>query len=228
MSAPLELRGKRFGRLLVLERAESRAGRTFWSVACDCGARKHVTGSNLVRGLSTSCGCLTMERVLEATVTHGHKAGGGATPEYTSWAQMKARCRNPQNARYRDYGGRGVKVCQRWLSFENFLADMGPKPSRHHSIDRLDNDGDYEPENCRWATAQEQGRNTRSVKLSEEAATEIRRRLDEGESQYRVAADFGVSRSAIGAIARGRTWGTSRAGTRCVLRRRAPDVSGKQ
>lgn len=93
---------------------------------------------------------------------HGHNGKGRRSPEYRSWAHMKGRCENPESDRYAYYGGRGIRVCERWQSFENFLVDMGPRPAGH-TLDREDNDGDYEPGNCRWATQSEQGKNRRQL-----------------------------------------------------------------
>lgn len=92
---------------------------------------------------------------------HGHAKGGVMSPEFCTWNHIKGRCENPANNQYHNYGGRGIKLCPRWRDFRNFLADMGAKPSQYHSIDRLNNDGDYEPNNCRWATRKQQTRNTR-------------------------------------------------------------------
>lgn len=100
-----------------------------------------------------------------AISTHRHSTGGSITPEYRCWSGIHARCYNKKTCAYRLYGGRGIKVCERWHSFENFLADMGPRPSIAHSIDRIDPDGDYEPKNCRWATLIEQARNKRTNKI---------------------------------------------------------------
>lgn len=98
-------------------------------------------------------------------VKHGHTIGHKPTPEYRAWAQMMTRCNNPNADKYAYYGGRGIKVCDRWQKFENFLADMGVKPSKGHSVERKNNDGDYCPENCRWATKKEQSSNRRSNTL---------------------------------------------------------------
>lgn len=100
----------------------------------------------------------------KAHITHGHSRVGKKTPEYNSWRGMIWRC-NPKSDRFADYGGRGIKVCERWRKFNNFLADMGPKPSPSHQIERRENNGDYEPSNCYWATPTEQGNNKRNNRL---------------------------------------------------------------
>jgi len=109
-----------------------------------------------------------------ARKTHGHCKGGKSTPEYMTWGRMKHRCYNPNNSGYRNYGGRGIKVCKRWENFEMFLSDMGPKPSKKHSIDRIDNDKGYSPSNCRWATKLQQARNKRD-RLTVDGETKTRR-----------------------------------------------------
>lgn len=148
--------GARFSRMLVIDRRGRQPnGVAVWLCRCDCGNEKEVTQSNLVSGNVRSCGCLAKDTV----VTHGMTA----SPEYRAWAHMKERCSNPRVHNYNRYGGRGIKVCDRWLnSFENFIADMGPRPSSGHSLEREEVDGDYEPGNCRWATAREQAFNRRT------------------------------------------------------------------
>lgn len=122
---------------------------------CECGEEKVVKNKNLVKGLSMSCGCLANELAVERSTTHGHshhsqKRGGKQSPTYRSWRGMIDRCVYPSNASYKRYGGRGIKVCDRWRKFENFLEDMGEKPSPEHDIDRKDSNKNYEKSNCRW------------------------------------------------------------------------------
>lgn len=144
--------GQAFGRLTVIERSGSFGcgkgrGQAIWRCSCECGGEVSVRRDHLVSGNTRSCGCLM----------HGISN----TAEYQSWAHMRRRCGNPRNNSFHNYGGRGITVCERWQVFENFLADMGARPSALHSIDRIDVNGNYEPGNCRWATAVEQNSNTR-------------------------------------------------------------------
>jgi hypothetical protein len=154
----ISLVGQKFGRLTVIKEAgKTKTGITKWLCLCDCGKEKVVIGTNIKRGLTTSCGCYSTE-------SHT-KHGLTGTPEYTSWQSMKDRCLNPESESYPGYGGRGIGVCDRWQGengFENFLADLGPRPEGT-TLDRWPNnkDGHYEPGNCRWGTDYEQARNKR-------------------------------------------------------------------
>ena len=159
MSKLDDLMGKVFGRLTVIARAANGPRfKTRWVCRCSCGSELRVYATNLKRGLTVSCGC----QKYEPRKKPGHlRHGLTASPTYMSWCAMHQRCRNPKNATYRHYGGRGITVCERWATFTNFLADMGVRP-HGTSLDRYPNrDGNYEPGNCRWATAKEQRSNRR-------------------------------------------------------------------
>lgn len=157
MNRKVELAGKRIGRLLVL-REDGRApksGAVLWFCQCDCGNTCVVRGANLTSEMTTSCGCLHKELLSARATTHGRTND----PLYNVWKGMRHRCNNKNDDHYHLYGGRGIAVCERWNNFENFLKDMGPRPNSNYSIDRINNDGNYEPNNCRWATITEQARN---------------------------------------------------------------------
>ncbi|HJY92490.1 MAG TPA: hypothetical protein VJ255_19550 [Candidatus Acidoferrum sp.] len=147
MAAPIP--EQRFGRLTVVRFSHTQTKNKRFLCRCDCGVEIIVIGNNLTRGHSTSCGCFQREG--KAQVRHGHAPKAGITQTYLSWAKMKQRCLNPKQVQFKWYGGRGITVCERWLIFDNFLADMGERPSRKHTINRINNDGNYEPSNCEWS-----------------------------------------------------------------------------
>lgn len=154
----IDLTGKRFGRLTALRRLDRRGIEWYWLCACECGNQSEVAGVSLREGTTKSCGCLARDNLRTLATTHGFTG----TRIHRIWKNMIQRCSNPKSRGYKDYGGRGIRVCKRWRKFENFLADMGEPPSPEHSIDRYpDNDGNYEPGNVRWATNVEQANNSR-------------------------------------------------------------------
>lgn len=162
------LTGKTFGRWLVvgagvIDGDAYGRGRIYCCV-CVCGTERSLRADSLLSGDSSSCGCLCAQLSSIRERTHGHTANNTRTPIYRSWEAMRRRCCNHNAHNYGDYGGRGIRVCQRWLdSFENFLADMGPRPEGT-TLNRIDNDGNYEPDNCEWATPKVQSNNRRRAK----------------------------------------------------------------
>jgi hypothetical protein len=155
--------GTRFGRLVVIGQApllitKSGTARQYLC-ECDCGNRKIIHGGSLRSGRSNSCGCLHKEITSRREYKHGHTANKKWSQEYRAWKNMRYRCSSKKSSHYYRYGARGIKVCSRWNDFKLFIEDMGLKPSVKHSIERIDNDGNYEPSNCKWALESEQSRN---------------------------------------------------------------------
>lgn len=147
--------GARVGTLLVVRRVGTRHGMALWECSCDCGNSCLLTGNILRSGDRRSCGCLRHELQRAKVTRHGLTR----TPTYRTWLSMRARCANKKCNGYENYGGRGIRVCERWMKFDNFLEDMGLRPSVDHSIERKDTNEHYRPGNCRWATRIEQGTN---------------------------------------------------------------------
>ena len=154
----IDLKGQRFGRLIVLEESSKRdkARNVYWLCQCDCGNTKEISGQNLKKGLTTSCGCYSKEVNLAKNTKHGYYG----TPTYKSWDKMMQRCTNQKCKEYVWYGQRGITICEEWKDFANFLSDMGERPAGT-SIDRIDVNKGYFKANCRWASAEVQANNTR-------------------------------------------------------------------
>lgn len=161
MPEKLNLSGIRFSNLIaVREFNRDRIGFVIWECHCDCGKTTYARSASLKRGEVKSCGCLKAE--------NNKSHGNSHLREYKIWGAIKRRCGNKNDKKYHLYGGRGISVCERWLSsFELFLSDMGYRPSKNHSIDRINVNGNYEPSNCKWATVKEQNRNKRTNRIIE-------------------------------------------------------------
>jgi hypothetical protein len=159
----IDLDGQKFGRLQVLSFSHiGKDKRTYWDCVCDCGKTKIANGKSLRNGNVRSCGCFNTESIIKRQTTHGKTK----IKEYNIWEKMKNRCYCEKDKRYKNYGGRGIKVCDEWKnSFENFINDMGLRPDINHSLDRIDNNKGYCKENCRWATRLEQANNKSNSRL---------------------------------------------------------------
>jgi hypothetical protein len=197
--------GTVFGRLTVIEPARTPGGRCAFLCRCECGQEKIVDAANLRSGNTISCGCLHREQLRQRSTRHGLRHH----EHYARWGDMTGRCLNPEHPSFQWYGGRGVTVCPEWRDPAAFCAwmdaNMGPCPPGM-SLDRIDNDGNYEPGNVRWNDNAGQARNTRLAKLTMDIAEEIRRRCAAGELQSVLAAEFSVDASVISRVAAGKTW----------------------
>jgi hypothetical protein len=188
--------GIRRGTLTIMRRSTDRR---FWVAKCDCGAIVEVLSSKINEGNRKSCSV--------ACPIRESKRARLNTPTFLSWRGIFARCENPNATGYRNYGGRGIRVCDRWRDFEDFVADVGERPSMGHSLDRIDVNGHYEPGNCRWATHTDQARNRRNaLAISRDQANEIIGRMEHGETAKQVAARFKMSANTITAVFAMRSW----------------------
>lgn len=156
----LQLVGKKFNMLTV----EGYAGKGKWKCRCDCGNETVLHSYPIQHGIVKSCGCLPHKRRPRLNRRNNKNFVARQHPEYSLWCQMRARCQRQSHEAYHNYGGRGIRVCDRWQDFSAFLEDMGPRPGKGYTVDRIDNNKNYEPGNCRWATRAQQSRNSRQVK----------------------------------------------------------------
>lgn len=183
----IDITGHRYGRWAVVARVTGRRG--YWLCRCDCGNIGEVSRGNLRSGQSGSCGCQAVEATRARRTKHGATAGGANPPEYKAWRQAKLRCYSTKNPDYRHYGGRGIRMCDRWRDdFAAFLADMGPRPTGY-TLDRVDVNGDYGPANCRWASRYTQSNNTRQCVYV--------MHLGERMTMSQLAAKYGVDYAAV-------------------------------
>lgn len=191
------IRGQTLGYLLVLSRASNtKAGQARWLCRCICGKEKLFPSYLIVSGRTKSCGCKAM---VFGPLGPFHKH-----PYYKLWKGMRDRCNNPRNKQYPHYGGRGISVCERWDDYEAFVMDMGDRPTPKHSVDRIDVNGNYEPNNCRWATPSQQAQNSRRTVLSAEKVAQVRSLRHLGPKS--LSERFQVSKSTINGVLSGRTW----------------------
>lgn len=200
MAIPLNLVGQKFGKLMVVGPTEKEEGcktqGTRWLCLCDCGGTAKAFGGALNAGRVKDCSDCR---------SHGQTKGGKLSYTYQSWRGMKERCLNEKHASYRHYGGRGISFCDRWKSFANFLEDMGERP-RGLTLDRIEVDGNYNKENCKWSTPTEQARNSRSNKLDLEKVCEIRKLISEGVSEPKIAKEFGISNGYVNNVKQRLSW----------------------
>lgn len=198
----LDLTGRRFGKLLVINRSgERHRGYTVWECHCDCGQRTFVPEHRLISGNTRSCGCLQRETASKRFFKYGYTRGK-KTPEYQTWIRMRSRCLSKSNPDYHYYGGRGIGICQEWDDFETFLKDMGEKPGPEYTLERRNNSGGYCKENCIWATRLTQANNTSQLRRF--LALGPCGQIEVAKSQGAFARKWGLNRFHIGNCLSGR------------------------
>lgn len=205
MPPKVDLLGMRFGRLTVTGDSGIRQGHsTVWICMCDCGNFVHIQGNNLRSGHSKSCGCLNSE----LSSARARRHGMSKTPIWNIWMLMRKRCTDEGDYAYPEYGGRGITVCDRWMeSFDNFYEDMGPRPDGL-SLERKDVNGNYEPDNCKWADWSEQSRNMRDRIAMHPVVRGVRlmKKYNPKTNNGRIGEMYGLSRQTVGNILSGRVY----------------------
>lgn len=195
--------GNKYGLLTVKSRSNKKtnSGNTHWNCLCECGKETISEGYSLRTKKITSCGCIKIHHFIKMNTTHGKSK----TIEYNTWCLIKGRCLNKNNPKFKQWGGKGITVCKEWINdFEQFLSDMGKRPDGCTSIDRRDNTKGYSKENCRWATATMQARNSSHTNLTENLVAEIR--ATKNISSRKLAIKYGVGKSTILRIKNNQVW----------------------
>lgn len=202
MGKIIDITGQKYGRLTVIKYlGKDKFRNAKWECTCDCGAKVVVAGYCMRNGVTQSCGC----RQREAAKAYNTKHGQAKTSTYHIWFDMKRRCLDPTRKGYENYGGRGIVVCDRWMSFKNFYTDMGDRPDSLE-LERVNNSEGYNPTNCVWATHTQQSRNKRTNKLNANQVRMIKYMLSVGISRKQVGDTHNVSSALIGNIDRGKAW----------------------
>lgn len=198
----VDLTGQRFGRLAVVKETTAPSGRLAWLCRCDCGAEKTVLSSNLRSGATTSCGCFHKEVVAKTTTVHGRRKH----PMYSVWRAMLRRCAVPEDPSFSRYGGRGITVSEAWHDMDQFFADMEPSWQKGLELDRIDNDGPYSKENCRWTTRAANAQNKGDTVLNWPLVESVRGRYWNGETPKQIASSLGLRYGVVHRCISNRTW----------------------